>query len=309
MRKPEPPLTVDIPKPSQETPGWSRVGVIALLGFLVGVAWPRLAGLRVGPSVPIEAHTPEASASLAGSSKSPPAAGSAVGADSPDGKDSDAPASSTPANQEMVVVGPGKILKCWDKRDKKVDDCEKLLFDPIAVKRLQDLAKCPAALGLAGRVSIAFEIAFDKKEVQVKSTKRGASSTSVPSSTVAGVVKCAAKDFANVSLEDVPHKHRRYSLAYGLTFYPPGKHPEIAPQPDASDSDPAAGATTSETEVSGSAIVVQDTALLRKTPKDGDVVARVVRGTKVKLLGKQGDWYKIESGSKAGWVYRGAIGL
>ena len=39
------------------------------------------------------------------------------------------------------------------------------------------------------------------------------------------------------------------------------------------------------------------------------MVARLVRGTKVKLVGKQGDWYKVESGSKAGWVYRGTIGL
>ena len=40
-----------------------------------------------------------------------------------------------------------------------------------------------------------------------------------------------------------------------------------------------------------------------------EVVARLVRGTKVKILGKQNDWYKIEANGKAGWVYRGAIGL
>ena len=31
------------------------------------------------------------------------------------------------------MVGPGRIVKCSDKKDKKIDDCEKLLFDPIAV--------------------------------------------------------------------------------------------------------------------------------------------------------------------------------
>jgi uncharacterized protein YgiM (DUF1202 family) len=69
------------------------------------------------------------------------------------------------------------------------------------------------------------------------------------------------------------------------------------------------GATTSEADASGSAIVAWDTALLRKEPKDGEVVARLVRGTKVKIVGKQSDWYKVESGSKSGWVYRGTIGL
>jgi hypothetical protein len=109
----------------------------------------------------------------------------------------------------------------------------------------------------------------------------------------------------------MPHKHRHYSLEYGLTFYGPGKHPEgagAAPTDPGSD-DPAAGATTSEADASGTAIVAWDTALLRKEPKDGEVVARLVRGTKVKIVGKQSDWYKVESGSKSGWVYRGTIGL
>jgi SH3-like domain-containing protein len=48
---------------------------------------------------------------------------------------------------------------------------------------------------------------------------------------------------------------------------------------------------------------------VRKEPKTGEVVARLVRGTRVKLTGKQNDWYKIDHRGKTGWVYRGALGL
>ena len=38
--------------------------------------------------------------------------------------------------------------------------------------------------------------------------------TTLPSSTVDGIVQCAAREFGNVSLEEVPHKHRKYTLVY-----------------------------------------------------------------------------------------------
>ena len=43
-RKADGPLTVQIPGPAEDRPSWTKVGVIAAIGFLVGVAWPRLAG-------------------------------------------------------------------------------------------------------------------------------------------------------------------------------------------------------------------------------------------------------------------------
>ena len=77
----------------------------------------------------------------------------------------------------------------------------------------------------------------------------------------------------------------------------------------ADDDGNAAGKTTSETGESGSGVVSWDTAPIRKEPKTGDVVMRAVKGTRVKILAKQNDWYRVEVGSKTGWVYRGAIGL
>jgi hypothetical protein len=313
MAKSDRPLTVDIPRPGADQPVWSRVGIIGVVGFVVGIAWPRLAGVKMGPAVPADlraqveagasARAPASSASAPSASASASGAADALTGSAEPGADTDAP---VPPNQEMVVVGPGKIVKCSDKKDKKIEDCETLLFDPIALKRIKTLARCPSAAGLTGKMMIGFDIDFGKKEVGVKKSKKG---TNLPGSTVSGIVQCAAREFGNVSLEEVPHKHRRYTLEYALAFYAPGKHPAGAAAAEAGDGEPSVGSTADAAEASGTALVAWDTALLRKDPKDGEVVARLVRGTKVKIVGKQNDWYKVESGSKAGWVYRGTIGL
>ena len=56
-RKADGPLTVQIPAPAEDRPSWTRVGVITAIGFLVGVAWPRMMGVRLGPSVPESASS------------------------------------------------------------------------------------------------------------------------------------------------------------------------------------------------------------------------------------------------------------
>lgn len=50
--------SVHMPSPAADSPSWTRVGVIAAIGFIVGVAWPRLAGVRLGPSLPDSAPSP-----------------------------------------------------------------------------------------------------------------------------------------------------------------------------------------------------------------------------------------------------------
>ncbi|XXX80415.1 SH3 domain-containing protein [Sorangium sp. So ce134] len=298
MAKRQRPLTVDIPRPGDEQPVWSRVGVIALVGFVVGVAWPRLAGVRIGPSVPGDLK-PTAETAAAAAPPAPAAA--APGTAEPEAKPPE-PAK----NQQQVVVGPGRITRCSDKKNKKIEDCGELQFDPIALPRLKELAQCPAALGVDGKLPIGFELNFEKKEVQVVKGKK----TSLPAATVSGILQCAAREFSNVSLEEVPHKHRRYSLVYTATFHPPGASAEAAkPEAGGEEQEQAAGTTTSETAVSGLATVSWDTALVRGAPKEGDVVMRLVRGTRVKLVGRQNDWYKVEHRGKTGWMYRGAIGL
>ena len=309
MAKAERPLQIDIPGPTEGRPIWSRVGLVAVLGFVAGIAWPRLAGVHVGPNAPSDARPngAEPTASVSAAPAPPPS-----GAPSAEPSSTAAPAPTASATAEAssggVTVGPGKIQRCFDKKGKKQESCGELQFDPLVVPKMRELGKCPAAMGLEGKMNLGFEVHFEKKEVHVIRGKK----TSIPGSTVQGVLQCLTKEVANLSLDDVPHKHARYTLGYQLTFVKPGKAPDEPAKgadKDGGDDEPNAGSTTNETGVSGSATVSWDTSLLRKDPKDGEVIARLVRGTRVKLVGRQNDWYKVESGNKVGWVYRGSIGL
>ncbi len=305
MAKAERPLQIDIPGPTEGRPIWSRVGIVAAVGFIVGIAWPRLAGVHVGPSAPSDARPAEVTA--AASSSAAPGPSGAPSADPAAPGPSGAPSAAPDAAGQTVVVGPGKIQRCFDKKGKKQESCGELQIDPLVVPKLKQLSKCASAIGLEGKMNIGFEVHFEKKEVHVTRGKK----TSLPGTTVQGIVQCAAQEVANLPLDEVPHKLARYTLAYQLTFYKPGKAPGEDPKSadkDGDDEKPA-GQTTSETGVSGTATVSWDTALLRKDPKDGEVIARLVRGTRVKLVGRQNDWYKVESGTKTGWIYRGSIGL
>ncbi|HRI70763.1 MAG TPA: SH3 domain-containing protein [Polyangium sp.] len=302
---------VQIPTAAEDRPAWSRVGLIAATGFVLGVAWPKLTGIHVGPNVPGDLKgQPEVAASAAAA---PPASAVApalaAAAPAPSGSAAAAPteAPAAAALKETVVVGPGKIVKCADKKNKKIADCGELQLDPVAVPKLESLAECASAVGVSGKLVVGFEIDFEKKEVHVVRSKKD--KPTVPAGTVGGIVKCAGKAFGNVPLEDVPHKYRHYTVQYGLTFYAPGSVPEKPAAGAADGEEPAAGSTTSESGAEGAATVSWDTALVRKDPKDGEVVMRLVRGTKVKIVGKRNDWYKIDSGGKTGWIYRGAIGL
>jgi hypothetical protein len=57
--------------------------------------------------------------------------------------------------------------------------------------------------------------------------------------------------------------------------------------------------------------VVWEVAIVRDTPKTGQVVGRLQRGTKVRVGVMQDGWYRVRYGSgftSEGWVYRGSIG-
>src|SRR6476620_10017623 len=72
MRK-DVPLAVEVPSPERDKPAWVKVGVIAAVGFVIGIAWPRLVGVRLGPSAPGESASAAASASGAPAGRAPEA--------------------------------------------------------------------------------------------------------------------------------------------------------------------------------------------------------------------------------------------
>lgn len=299
MRRPDAPLSVEIPAPLGDRPAWGKVGIVAACGFVLGIAWPRLTSTRIAP------HPPGEGASSAASivSASPPSAASAETAPLAP-KAPVAAMSPSTAGESRIAVGRGTILHCRDQGEDSTEDCGSLEFDPIAVPRIKALTQCPAAAGAAGKLSVGFDVDFRRKEVKVMSGK----STTLPKEKAEALIKCADTAFDKVSLAEVPHKHRRYLVFYTVSFAPSDKAAEpIADKTTAEG--PAAGTTTSESPASGLATVVWDVVLVRDAPKTGAVVGRIMRGSRVKVIAHQGEWYRVALGATEGWVYRGTIGL
>ncbi len=270
----------------------SKVGLVAVVGFAIGVAWPRLFGISVGPEIP-------GGAGAKGVAPPPSAAPAAVATAGATAEPESEPEADSPTNKQQVIVADGTVLGCKNKKGEKLDDCGKLGFDKLAKTRLAELATCPAALGLKGNMTLQVSVSFESNEVVVDGEKK---KSELPSDTVRGVLKCAGERLKGVELEKLTHTHPRYTLAYGLTFYPPGE----APPQLASGSASAEPAT--EDEGLGRATVRNERANLRDAPKEGNIVARLAQGTRVKILEQKDDWYLVESKKGKGWLYRQAIG-
>jgi len=278
-----------------ERPAYAKVAVFALAGLVVGIAWPWLTGVQIGPPLPGSqraAATASATATQAATTASAPVASVAL---------------SKPAapevkvtNHQRVVVGEGRVERCYS-RNKKLDaeQCGRLKVSRVLVPPLKQLANCPSALGLRGEVRVGFELRFSKRKNELRVLDGKAKG--LPRSTVRGIERCIADFMRDVSLDGIHHKYPRYRVYYTLSFYPPGTEIETEPRDDEGE-DPEAAAAR------GLATVVWDSALVRSEPRVGKIVSRLVRGTHVKILGRRKDWYRVRVTGKDGWVYRGALG-
>lgn len=288
--KKDKPLKVSTP--GAGGPKWMRVGIFSAAGLALGIAWPTLAGVRIGPHVP-GAKNAKAKADTAAQPAAPALAASNQAASTVVEGDDDGAAKRS--NEQTVIVGDGNITRCFKGKDSlKGEACGKLKVDRVFVPRLKELRRCSSAVGLAGEMTLGFDIDFKKKDIHVLKGK-----SELPASTVRGIIQCAADYIRDVSAEKIPHKYSRYRVFYSLKFYPPGTAPNAEGKKEATDDSDSAKSMAS---------VTWDTALVRSEPKTGKVLVRLVRGTRVKILGRRKDWYRVKIRDKEGWVYRGALG-
>lgn len=282
-------VKVQVPRPEDDRIRLGRVGVIAAVGFGIGVLWPWLAGVRLVPRAPIE--EPERAsevASAAPSAKKPPKAAKAAPQE---------PEEEQRTEVQRAQVGDPLILNCYDDEGRKKKKCDAIDFDRLARARLENLASCEAAEGASKRLSIGFDLDFSKNEIRrIKSGK----STTFSDDTAEALLDCAKKEFKSVRLSDIDHELSRYSVYYFVDFIPPGTRLES----DETETEP-------EKEASGIATVGWDTALIRDQPEDGQVKARLRYGTRVEVKARKGDWYEIEydAHGHTGWVHKNAVGL
>ncbi|MBI4955226.1 MAG: SH3 domain-containing protein [Myxococcales bacterium] len=294
------PLEVAVPTKDHDRPRWGRVALFVAGGLAIGLAWPRLAGVRIGPEVPgakdptVAAAGTAAGAAPASPGSAPPAAALVTAGTSA------APSATTPSNKQRVEVGQGTIAQCWNKKNEKLDpnECGALPVDRVLIPPLKQLVSCPSAIGLQGELELGFDLHFDKGEVKVVRGKK----SELPATTVNGILACTADFISDVSHEKIQHKHAKYRVIYTITFSPPGA--AATPSPAPSESASAGPAVDPDL-----ATVSWDSVLVRDEPKTGKELARLVRGTRVKLLGRRKDWCRIQFQGKEGWVHRSAIGL
>ena len=279
-----------VPAKAEDQVRFGRVGIIAAVGFVIGVAWPALAGKSLAPTAPGSSEGtggPVASAAKPAASAAPPAA-KAQPAET---------AAPEPVNAQLVRVGAPKVTSCRNSKGQRLRECDDIDFDESAKARIATLANCEGAHGASGTLSLGFELDF--RANKIKSVLQG-QSTTLSDDVAKKILDCAKKEFASASISGIEHRHASYTIYYPAKFIPPGEPVE----------DADAGAPK-DTPASGLATVSWDVALVRDAPKEGAIVARVLHGTRVAVKARRDDWYKISYDAKGseGWVYRGAIGL
>ncbi len=261
--------------------------MIAAVCFAIGVLWPTLSGVSLVPTVPTkEQKAPKAKpkpshAEMAPTSEVPVAA-----------MVPQAPEKTTAPRAE---IEKSLVVNCRDDKDRRLSECDKPAFDDVAVDRLRALATCPEAKDADGVLSIGFELDFEKEKITKISS--GKSST-VTDSTAQALLDCAKKEFLSATLRGVEHTHARYLIFYMVKLLPPGA--VVVEEPE----EKAVGA-------SGSATVIWNSARIRSQPEEGKVRGQLLYGTKVVVVGRKGDWYKVRYDAKGseGWIHKNALAM
>jgi hypothetical protein len=291
-------LKVDVPKQKDEPLKLGRVGIIAVLGFAIGIAWPRLAGVRLVPTLPNESGS--AKEDLSGAPEERPHA-SAVASVVP----APPPPEATPRAPENQppVVGEAQVTSCNDGKG-RLKNCDDVDFDRVARAPIEAFDDCEAARGISGVLSLGFELDFSTERVtRVTSGK----ATTLAPKELDTLLECYRKAFKKVSLDGIPHEHQGYTIFYRVELKGEKTLPGAASAGAQGESAPIA-----VTPASGTATVTWNTALVRESPdREGKTIARVLQGTRVGVTGRSGDWYRVKYDAKGnqGWVFRTAIGM
>jgi hypothetical protein len=332
MRK-DVPFAVEVPSPERDKPAWVKVGVIAAVGFVIGIAWPRLVGVRLGPSAPGESAA-AASASGGRAPDAPPASAAAKAGASATAMGSATAASATTTTAAVAMALPPKIVvtkgtvitcKTTDGEKKSGKECGAVAgLDLLVRDKLKGIATCGGVEGQTGKFAILANADFKSGRFWYEVNK-GATVQNIDA-----ISACLKNAFHGQAVTNVPHEHPRYTVSYSAVLSAEKEDASAANKAKtAKDEKTDKGEKIEKTEktektsektdeenkpapaVAGEANVAWEVALVRDAPKVGAVVARLPRGTKVKLGAMKDGWYSVKFGddfSTDGWVYRGAIG-
>jgi Bacterial SH3 domain len=289
------PVKVSNPAPESDQPKLIQVGVIAAVCFAIGALWPTLSGLRLVPEVPSQSDDkPKAAPRPPHDPAEPPSTSAVPVSGLAVNENGDLPANAV-GGGSVAAVSKELIVNCHDDQDRKLSQCDKPAFEAIAKERLQALTSCEPAKGATGTLSIGFDLDFEKEKItRVLKGK----STTFSDEVAEALVACAKREFLTATLRGVEHTHAKYLVFYMVELAAPSI--ESAP----SDQAPVV-------QASGTATIIWNSARIRSTPDDGEVVSRILYGTRVVVTGRQEDWYRVRYDAKGneGWVHKNALAM
>ena len=296
---PRPIVKISVPDPEMDRPRFGRLSIIVAVCFAVGLIWPSLAGInyvqRPPGSAPAKGDEGEAPA-IDGEPEPGPSP-------SPKSEPDDAvraAARVVPAltSLESVSIDESVVVSCQDGAQPPVARCDTPSLVGIIEAPLGKLARCEAAEGASGVLSLG--LALDFSRGHVTRVKAGASTT-LSKDKSAALVTCAQDLVVGTPLDGVDHKHTSYWVYYLIRFLPPGSPVETASAPSAEEIVSASGQGT----------IGWKTAVVREAPsREAKIAARLLYGTRVNVTGRMGEWYRINhDGGNIGWVHRKAIGM
>jgi hypothetical protein len=199
-----------------------------------------------------------------------------------------------------------QVVSCRSKDTGKQTHCDTPALESVVGDPLRALIACDGAESARGIFSLGFDVDFENNKLD---NYTGGKSTTLSSGLTKQLLRCAEKELSKVSLEGVTHPMTSYRVFYRLEF---GAEPaEAAATKDDKPSGDSPAASGEVVAASGRVTVTWDAALVRAKPKDGEVLARVLGGTRLTVTGHQGDWYRVKYDAKGseGWVFKAAIGL
>ena len=295
--KPKSPKTpvISVPTPDEERIRVGKVGIMAIVGLGIGIVWPRFAGVHLVPAPPSEG-LPAASAASASSAEAvSPSASQAPSTHPPE-------VDQKPAGVSPPKVTLAQVVSCRSKDAGRQTHCEAPAIESVVEDPLRALIACDGADNARGVLSLGFDVDFGGNKLD---NFVAGKSTTLASQLAKQLVRCAEKELGRVSLEGISHPMTNYRVFYRLEFGSEQTAPTPAPKSD------EAPASDEVIAASGRVTVTWDAALVRAKPKDGEVLARVLGGTRLTVTGHQGDWYRVKYDAKGseGWVFKGAIGL
>jgi hypothetical protein len=282
-----------------QPPRLGRLSGIVAVCFSAGVLWPLFAGYDLAPRPPGTESREQALAAAANEEPSPGASSEGE----PEAEGEAAPPLASVSERQLALVKQSEVTSCKDGRGKAVMPCDRPLLRDVIEPPLSRLAACSAAQGLAGTLSLGLQIDFRRK--RITSFKAG-NATTLARDKAAALVSCAKTELSGVSLKDIAHEQSEYWMYFAVELVPPGTR--LEPQALAAD-----GSVVGEiVEASGQATVGWNTAVVRETPSaEGAIAARLLFGTRIKVTGRLGDWYRViyDAKGRIGWVHRNEVGM